>query len=56
MWDGKGHRLTGLQQRTSPFASALLAFLAVFGFFNRITFPAFLFIPALRLIPHFARK
>ncbi|KFY27083.1 hypothetical protein V491_01050, partial [Pseudogymnoascus sp. VKM F-3775] len=49
-------RIVDDKQRTSPFASALLAFLAVFGFFNRITFPAFLFIPALRLIPHFARK
>ncbi|OBT62094.1 hypothetical protein VE03_09022 [Pseudogymnoascus sp. 23342-1-I1] len=49
-------RIVDDKQRTSPFASALLAFLAVFGFFNRITFPAFLFIPAFRLIPHFARK
>ncbi|OBT78814.1 hypothetical protein VF21_02627 [Pseudogymnoascus sp. 05NY08] len=49
-------RIVDDKQRTSPFASALLAFLVVFGFFNRITFPAFLFIPAFRLIPHFARK
>jgi len=48
--------LTHPQQRTSPFASGLLAILVVFGSFNRITFPAFLIIPALRLIPHFAKK
>jgi phosphatidylinositol glycan class Z len=45
-----------VQKHTSPFASAILAFLVVFGSFNRITFPAFLVIPALRLIPHFLKK
>lgn len=30
--------------------------MVVFGFFNRITFPAFLLIPGLRLIPYFWRK
>lgn len=28
----------------------------VFGIFNRITFPAFLLIPGLRLVPHFIKK
>lgn len=31
----------------------MLGALAVFGVFNRITFPAFLLIPGLRLLPHF---
>lgn len=44
------------QQRSSAFATAILAFVAVFGIFNRITFPAFLIIPGLRLIPHFRKK
>jgi phosphatidylinositol glycan class Z len=45
-----------LQQRSSAFASAILAFVVVFGIFNRITFPAFLIIPGLRMIPHFVKK
>lgn len=44
------------QQRSSAFASAILAFVVVFGIFNRITFPAFLIIPGLRMIPHFIKK
>ncbi|KAF2151192.1 glycosyltransferase family 22 protein [Myriangium duriaei CBS 260.36] len=36
--------------------SSLVGFLAVFGTFNRITFPAFLVIPLLRMIPHFRVK
>ena len=32
-------------------SSSLLGFLAVFGTFNRITFPAFLVIPLLRMLP-----
>jgi phosphatidylinositol glycan class Z len=34
----------------------VLAFIAVAGVFNRITFPAFLLIPGLQLLPHFWRK
>lgn len=30
-----------------------LGIMVVFGFFNRITFPAFLLIPGLRLIPYY---
>jgi hypothetical protein len=52
----RGANLTILQQRSSAFATAILAFVAVFGIFNRITFPAFLIIPGLRLIPHFRKK
>lgn len=44
------------QQRSSVFACAILSFVVVFGIFNRITFPAFLLIPGLRLIPHFIKK
>ncbi|KAH8821760.1 glycosyltransferase family 22 protein [Xylogone sp. PMI_703] len=49
-------RIVENKQRSSAFASAILAFVIVFGIFNRITFPAFLLIPCLRLIPHFIRK
>lgn len=36
--------------------SAIIGFLAVFGTFNRITFPAFIIIPLLRMLPHFKVK
>lgn len=49
-------RITEDRERTSAFASAVLAFLLVLGGFNRITFPAYLLIPGLRLFPHFVRK
>ncbi|KAH0538750.1 hypothetical protein FGG08_004704 [Glutinoglossum americanum] len=49
-------RVTGNKQRSSIFASGLLGFLFVFGTFNRITFPAFLLIPGLQLIPHYLQK
>ncbi|KAI5860534.1 GPI mannosyltransferase 4 [Durotheca rogersii] len=42
--------------RSSLSASAAVGILAVFGVFNRITFPAFLLIPGLQLIPHFLKK
>lgn len=40
-------------QTSSLLASTVLGIVAVFGVFNRITFPAFLLIPGLRLIPYF---
>lgn len=43
-------------QSSSLMASAVLGIICVFGFFNRITFPAFLVIPGLHLIPHFLNK
>lgn len=43
-------------QQTPLMAPAILGFIAVFGVFNRITFPAFLLIPGLRLIPYFWKK
>ncbi|KAI9746456.1 MAG: alpha 1,2 mannosyltransferase [Claussenomyces sp. TS43310] len=49
-------RIVEDKNRSSPFASGILGGLVVFGVFNRITFPAFLFIPGLRLVPHFWRK
>lgn len=43
-------------QHTPLLAPAVLGSMAVFGFFNRITFPAFLLIPGLRLIPYFWKR
>lgn len=44
------------QQRSSLLASTILGIIAVFGIFNRITFPAFLVFPGVRLIPHLINK
>lgn len=41
------------QQHTPLLAPTFLGIMVVFGFFNRITFPAFLLIPGLRLIPFY---
>lgn len=49
-------RMLENKQRSSLRASALLGFFITFGIFNRITFPAFLFLPGLYLVPHFLRK
>ena len=45
-----------IQQRSSLLASTVLGIVGVFGLFNRITFPAFLLIPGLRLFAHFWEK
>ncbi|KAH6610310.1 GPI mannosyltransferase [Trichoderma cornu-damae] len=45
-----------MDHRASVLSSVVLGMVAVFGFFNRVTFPAFLLIPGLRLIPHFLNK
>jgi phosphatidylinositol glycan class Z len=37
-------------------SGALLGFTAVFGLFNRITFPAFLLLPSYRILPHLLRS
>lgn len=42
--------------RSQVLISFVLAFLCVLGVFNRITFPAFVVIPLLQLLPHFRRK
>lgn len=44
------------QQRGSVLASTVLGIVAVFGVFNRITFPAFLLIPGIRLLPYYWKK
>lgn len=44
------------QQRGSVLASTVLGIVVVFGVFNRITFPAFLLIPGLRLLPYYLKK
>ncbi|KAI0879518.1 GPI mannosyltransferase 4 [Hypoxylon argillaceum] len=49
-------RILETSQSSSLLASTVLGIVGVFGFFNRITFPAFLLIPGLRLIPHFINK
>ncbi|KAF8475728.1 Alg9-like mannosyltransferase family-domain-containing protein [Kalaharituber pfeilii] len=38
------------------FASALLGCVIIFGIFNRITFVGFIFLPILRLVPHFVNR
>lgn len=50
--DEKG-RLTSeaVLRRSYVTSSLLLGFLLVFGLFNRITFPAFLLIPGMQLLP-----
>ncbi|KAI1952922.1 alpha 1,2 mannosyltransferase [Ophidiomyces ophidiicola] len=49
-------RILENEQRSSVLACAILAFTTVIGVFNRITFPAFIVIPAMRLIPHLWKK
>ncbi|KAL7650651.1 alpha 1,2 mannosyltransferase [Aspergillus niger] len=49
-------RIVDNKRRSSIFACAVLSLIAVVGVFNRITFPAFLLVPGLRLLPHFWRK
>ncbi|KAF2652133.1 glycosyltransferase family 22 protein [Lophiostoma macrostomum CBS 122681] len=49
-------RIVEDKKRSGVFASSILGFLIVVGVFNRITFPAFLAVPAFSLLPHFRRK
>ncbi|KAI0585978.1 GPI mannosyltransferase 4 [Pyrenophora tritici-repentis] len=49
-------RITEDKKCSGILASSLLGFMAVVGVFNRITFPAFLIVPATTLLPHFRRK
>lgn len=49
-------RIVDVRQRTSLLSSVVLGIVAVFGLFNRITFPAFLLIPGLRLAAYFLHK
>ncbi|KAI1117097.1 GPI mannosyltransferase 4 [Nemania sp. NC0429] len=49
-------RIMETPQYSSILASTVLGIVGVFGIFNRITFPAFLLVPGLGLIPHFINK
>ncbi|QDS70063.1 hypothetical protein FKW77_004345 [Venturia effusa] len=49
-------RIVQDKEQSGAFACAVLAFLIVLGVFNRITFPAYIIVPALQLLPHFKRK
>ena len=50
-------RIRDNKERTMVDCCCGLAFIAVLGVFNRITFPAFIAIPAIQLIPHlFVRR
>ncbi|OAX82488.1 hypothetical protein ACJ72_03158 [Emergomyces africanus] len=49
-------RILENKQHSSIFACVVLSFVLVAGVFNRITFPAFILIPGLRLVPHFIHK
>ncbi|KAF2788592.1 glycosyltransferase family 22 protein [Melanomma pulvis-pyrius CBS 109.77] len=49
-------RIVEDKKRSGVLASSILGFLVVVGVFNRITFPAFLLLPCLSLLPHFQRK
>ncbi|CAI9635521.1 glycosyltransferase family 22 protein [Alternaria burnsii] len=49
-------RITDDKKRSGILASSILGFMGVVGIFNRITFPAFLLLPATTLLPHFQRK
>ncbi|OAQ99529.1 hypothetical protein LLEC1_02533 [Akanthomyces lecanii] len=49
-------RIVDAKQQSTLLSSFGLGIVAVFGIFNRITFPAFLLIPGLRSIPHFLKR
>ncbi|EAW12512.1 glycosylphosphatidylinositol-alpha 1,2 mannosyltransferase smp3 [Aspergillus clavatus NRRL 1] len=49
-------RIVEQKRRSSIFSCVMLSLIAVAGVFNRITFPAFLLIPGLQLLPHFWRR
>ena len=49
-------RIRSERELTMARACAALAFLGVLGTFNRITFPAFLVIPAVQLVPHLLHR
>lgn len=49
-------RIVEDKEHSGASACAALAFLVTLGVFNRITFPAYIIVPALQLAPHFKRK
>lgn len=46
-------RIRGNKQRAALLSSMLLGLFLTFGVFNRATFPAFVLVPCLTLLPHF---
>ncbi|KAF2668967.1 glycosyltransferase family 22 protein [Microthyrium microscopicum] len=44
------------KDRSGALPCMVLAFLIVLGVFNRITFPAYILVPGIKLLPHFYRK
>lgn len=49
-------RIMDQKDRTQITACIGLAFLGILGIFNRITFPAYLVIPTVQLVPHLLRR
>ncbi|ETI23644.1 hypothetical protein G647_05446 [Cladophialophora carrionii CBS 160.54] len=49
-------RILRENKRSAIASSIVLGFLLVFGTFNRITFPAFVVIPGIHLLPHFLNR
>ncbi|KAK5272219.1 alpha 1,2 mannosyltransferase [Exophiala xenobiotica] len=49
-------RIVGENKRSAIASCVVLGFLLVFGTFNRITFPAFVVIPGIQLLPHFLNR
>ncbi|EXJ83746.1 hypothetical protein A1O1_07372 [Capronia coronata CBS 617.96] len=49
-------RIMAENKRSAIASSIVLGFLLVFGTFNRITFPAFVVIPGMQLLPHFCNR
>ncbi|KAI1611931.1 alpha 1,2-mannosyltransferase Smp3 [Exophiala viscosa] len=49
-------RIVGEKKRSAIASCIVLGFLFVFGTFNRITFPAFIVIPGMQLLPHFLNR
>lgn len=49
-------RIIDHKERTQVTACIALAFLSILGIFNRITFPAYLVIPSIQLMPHLIRN
>jgi phosphatidylinositol glycan class Z len=50
------HRIRDNKDHVQIGACTALAFLGVLGLFNRITFPAFLLVPSVQLLPHLIHK
>ncbi|KIW20464.1 hypothetical protein PV08_01039 [Exophiala spinifera] len=49
-------RIVGENKRSAIASCVVLGFLVVFGTFNRITFPTFIVIPGIQMLPHFLNR